>query len=59
MADRKASQFDPAAPGEAIKLLEDGETTRVEGARVGMSRVTGGGVSGVDHGACTMHVLGV
>lgn len=32
---------------------------QVEGAKVGMAHVTGGGVAGLDHGACTMHILGV
>jgi len=32
---------------------------QVEGATLGMTHVTGGGVSGLDHGACTMHILGV
>jgi benzoylsuccinyl-CoA thiolase BbsB subunit len=90
-----------SAPGEAVKLLEDGESDlggripinpsggllsrghpigptgaaqivevtrqlqgrcgprQVEGAKVGMTHVTGGGVSGLDHGSCTMHVLGI
>ncbi len=89
------------APGEAARLLEDGDTTiggkipinpsggllsrghpigptgvaqivevtrqlqgrcgdrQVENARVGMTHVTGGGVSGLDHGVCTMHILAV
>jgi benzoylsuccinyl-CoA thiolase BbsB subunit len=88
-------------PGEAVKLLEDGEfevdgkipmnvsgglisrghpigptgiaqvieiahqlqgragARQVEGAKIGMAHVTGGGVAGLDHGACTMHILGV
>jgi acetyl-CoA acetyltransferase len=88
-------------PGEAVKLLEDGEfeidgkipmnvsgglisrghpigptgiaqvvevthqlqgragARQVEGAKIGMTHVTGGGVAGLDHGACTMHILGV
>lgn len=87
------------APGDALKLLHDGETTyggryvvgpsggllsrghpvgasgvaqvvemlwhltgragarQVEGARVGMTHVTGGGISGFDHGACSIHIL--
>jgi acetyl-CoA acetyltransferase len=88
-------------PGEAVKLLEDGEfevggkipmnvsgglisrghpigptgiaqvieithqlqgragARQVEGAKIGMAHVTGGGVAGLDHGACTIHILGV
>jgi len=30
---------------------------QVEGARLGLSHVTGGGISGMDHGACTVHVF--
>jgi benzoylsuccinyl-CoA thiolase BbsB subunit len=30
---------------------------QVEGARIGLTHATGGGMSGVDHGACTVHVL--
>jgi acetyl-CoA acetyltransferase len=30
---------------------------QVEGARLGMTHVTGGGLSGMDHGACTMHMF--
>ncbi|MEU6537154.1 thiolase family protein [Streptomyces sp. NPDC047000] len=30
---------------------------QVEDARVGLAHVTGGGISGLDHGACTVHVL--
>lgn len=29
---------------------------QVEGARIGLSHVTGGGIAGLDHGACTVHV---
>jgi hypothetical protein len=32
---------------------------QVEGAKIGMTHVTGGGVAGLDHGACTIHILGV
>lgn len=86
-------------PGEAVRLLEDGETSvggripinpsggllakghpvgptgvaqvveivrqlqgrcgarQVEGAKIGLTHATGGGVSGLDHGACTIHIL--
>lgn len=30
---------------------------QVPGARTGLTHVTGGGISGLDHGACTVHVL--
>lgn len=32
---------------------------QVEGAKIGMTHVTGGGVGGLDHGTCTMHILAV
>lgn len=32
---------------------------QVEGAKIGMAHVTGGGVAGLDHGACTIHILGI
>ncbi|MFI6284448.1 thiolase family protein [Streptomyces sp. NPDC051018] len=30
---------------------------QVEGARLGLTHATGGGMSGVDHGACAVHIL--
>ena len=30
---------------------------QVEGARLGLSHVTGGGIAGLDHGACTVHIF--
>jgi acetyl-CoA acetyltransferase len=30
---------------------------QVDGARIGLTHATGGGLSGVDHGACAIHVL--
>jgi benzoylsuccinyl-CoA thiolase BbsB subunit len=30
---------------------------QVDNARIGMTHVTGGGLSGLDHGACTMHIF--
>ncbi|MFF0450708.1 thiolase family protein [Streptomyces sp. NPDC004609] len=30
---------------------------QVEGARLGLTHATGGGMSGVDHGACAIHIL--
>jgi acetyl-CoA acetyltransferase len=30
---------------------------QVEGARVGLTHATGGGISGLDHGACSIHIF--
>ncbi|MHB8993335.1 MAG: thiolase C-terminal domain-containing protein [Chloroflexota bacterium] len=30
---------------------------QVEGAKIGLTHCTGGGVSGYDHGACSIHIL--
>ena len=30
---------------------------QVHGARIGLSQVTGGGIWGVDHAACSIHIL--
>jgi benzoylsuccinyl-CoA thiolase BbsB subunit len=30
---------------------------QVEGARIGLTHVTGGGIAGLDHGACAVHVF--
>jgi benzoylsuccinyl-CoA thiolase BbsB subunit len=30
---------------------------QVEGARIGLSHATGGGISGFDHGACSIHIF--
>ena len=32
---------------------------QVEGARIGLSQVTGGGIWGVDHAACSIHILSI
>jgi acetyl-CoA acetyltransferase len=32
---------------------------QVEGARLGLTQVTGGGIWGVDHAACSIHILGI
>lgn len=43
---------------EAVTQLRNTAGKRqVEGARIGLTHCTGGGVSGLDHGACTIHVL--
>ncbi|MGB3068966.1 MAG: thiolase family protein [Ottowia sp.] len=53
----------PGATGVAqiVELCEQlqGRAGRrqVEGARIGLSQVTGGGIWGVDHAACAIHVL--
>ena len=33
-------------------------TRQVEGAKVGLTHCTGGGISGFDHGACSIHIFG-
>jgi benzoylsuccinyl-CoA thiolase BbsB subunit len=30
---------------------------QVEGAKVGLTHATGGGISGFDHGACSIHIF--
>jgi benzoylsuccinyl-CoA thiolase BbsB subunit len=30
---------------------------QVDGAKIGLTHVTGGGISGFDHGACAIHIL--
>ena len=32
---------------------------QVEGARVGLTHCTGGGISGFDHGACSIHIFAI
>jgi benzoylsuccinyl-CoA thiolase BbsB subunit len=32
---------------------------QVEGARIGLAHCTGGGIGGLDHGACSVHILAV
>ena len=32
---------------------------QITGARLGLSQVTGGGISGVDHAACSIHILSI
>jgi benzoylsuccinyl-CoA thiolase BbsB subunit len=35
------------------------EQRQVEGAKIGLTHITGGGTAGFDHGACSIHVFGV
>jgi benzoylsuccinyl-CoA thiolase BbsB subunit len=39
------------------QLRGDAGAHQVEGARVGISHATGGGIAGFDHGACSIHVF--
>ncbi|MGE3150164.1 MAG: thiolase family protein, partial [Pseudorhodoplanes sp.] len=39
------------------QLRGEARERQVEGARIGLTHCTGGGVSGLDHGACTIHIL--
>jgi benzoylsuccinyl-CoA thiolase BbsB subunit len=32
---------------------------QVERAKVGLAHITGGGISGLDHGAAAIHILGI
>jgi benzoylsuccinyl-CoA thiolase BbsB subunit len=41
------------------QLQGRGDKRQVEGAKLAMTHVTGGGVAGLDHGAVTIHILGV
>jgi len=53
----------PGATGVAqvhevvLQLRGQAGPRQVEGARIAMTHCTGGGVSGLDHGACTIHIL--
>lgn len=38
-------------------LTDRAGARQVSGARMGMTHVTGGGISGFDHGACSIHIL--
>jgi len=43
---------------EAVEQLRgDAGTRQVKGARTALTHCTGGGVSGLDHGACTIHIF--
>jgi benzoylsuccinyl-CoA thiolase BbsB subunit len=43
---------------EIVKQLQGhAQGGQVENARIGMTHATGGGVSGFDHGACTIHIF--
>lgn len=41
----------------AEQLRGEAGARQVEGAKVGLTHCTGGGIAGMDHGACTIHVL--
>jgi benzoylsuccinyl-CoA thiolase BbsB subunit len=40
-----------------LQLRGECRDLQVEGARVGLAHTTGGGVSGLDHGACSIHIF--
>jgi len=43
---------------EIVRQLEGrAGAHQVEGARVGLSHATGGGIAGLDHGACSIHIF--
>jgi acetyl-CoA acetyltransferase len=43
---------------EVVRQLQGRcEDRQVEGAKVGLIHATGGGISGLDHGACSIHIL--
>ncbi len=43
---------------EAVwQLRGEASKRQVDGAKVGLTHCTGGGISGLDHGACAVHVL--
>jgi benzoylsuccinyl-CoA thiolase BbsB subunit len=43
---------------EVVRQLQGRcEDRQIEGARVGLIHATGGGISGLDHGACSIHIL--
>lgn len=45
---------------EAVwQLRGDAELRQVEAARVALCHCTGGGIAGMDHGACAVHILSV
>lgn len=41
------------------QLQNRAEGRQVEGARIGLTQCTGGGIAGVDHAASSVHILGV
>ena len=55
----------PGATGVAqiVELCEQLQNRagkrQVQGARIGLSQVTGGGIWGVDHAACSIHILSI
>jgi acetyl-CoA acetyltransferase len=40
-----------------LQLTHRAGGRQVEGASIGLTHVTGGGVAGLDHGACSVHIL--
>jgi len=43
---------------EIVRQLEGrAGAHQVEGARVGVAHATGGGIAGLDHGACSIHIF--
>ena len=43
---------------EIVRQVEGRAGARqVAGAKVGLAHVTGGGISGLDHGACAIHIF--
>lgn len=41
-----------------IQIRGEAGARQIDKARIGLTHCTGGGVSGLDHGACTIHILG-
>lgn len=39
------------------QLTGTAQSRQVESARLGLTHVTGGGIAGLDHGACTVHIF--
>ena len=37
--------------------INEAGARQVAGAKVGLSHATGGGISGFDHGACSIHIF--
>src|SRR5258705_240427 len=59
-SDHVARQFrsDPAQVVEIVRQLRgEAGPRQVDGAKVGLTHATGGGISGFDHGACSIHIF--